>query len=178
MAIQKILLITTIVSAIGYSNIALSSQTDKLAPENQCSTKAYVADFSEKGLNIRRQPNSSGKVLGRLPKNTKVNLLGVQGNWILISVVDPSAQRVTFLGEGWVYNSLLGVDTTGYGQKSVNLYSRPSLRSKVSAKIPADSSMTIISCAGRWLKVETKNHQQKGWLEPNQQCSAAETSCS
>jgi SH3-like domain-containing protein len=176
--LQRLTAIAIFSSSIMFSNITSVALADLLPSENQCSTKAYVIDPSENGLNVRFQPSSSGKVLGRLPKSTVVNVLGMQGNWILISVLDPSAQKVFFRRKGWVYGSLLGVSVSGYERKTVNLYSRPSLRSMVSAKVSPSSSTTILGCSGKWLRVETKNHQQKGWLEPNQQCASAETSCS
>jgi uncharacterized protein YgiM (DUF1202 family) len=155
-----------------------SSLANTLPPENQCSSKAYAIDSTKNGLNIRQQPNLSGKILGRLPQSTEVNILGMQGKWTLISVIDPVAQKVAFRNEGWVYSSLLGISSTGYGEKSVNLYSQPSLRSTAAGKIPPNSNTTILGCSGKWLKVESKNSQQKGWLEPSKQCAAAYTSCS
>jgi uncharacterized protein YgiM (DUF1202 family) len=170
------------VTILGLSTIAdnhaYAGLANQLLPENQCLTKAYVIDSSDNGLNVRRQPSSSGKILGRLPKNTEVNVLGTQGNWILVSVVDPIAQKVSFRNEGWVYSSLLGVSVSGYEQKSVNLYSKPSVRSKVVNRVFSSSGATILSCNGKWLKIESKNGQQRGWLEPNQQCASAYTSCS
>jgi SH3-like domain-containing protein len=160
------------------SNVPESSLVNTLPPENQCLTKAYAIDSTRNGLNVRQQPNLSGKIFGRLPKSTEVNVLGMQGKWILISVIDPVAQKVAFRNEGWVYSSLLGVSSMGYGEKSVNLYAQPSLRSKSVGKIPPNANTTILGCSGKWLRVETKNHQQRGWLEPTKQCAAALTTCS
>jgi SH3-like domain-containing protein len=175
-------------SSILTMNLALAGQGQvdampkqlyqQLPPENQCLAKAYVIDASGKGLNIRQKPNLSGKILGRLPKSTAVNILGAQGEWILISVIDPIAQQVNFRQEGWVYSSLLGVSSKGYNLTSVSLYAQPSLRSKVVGKIPPNTDTNILSCNGKWLRVESKHHQYKGWLEPKQQCAAALTTCS
>jgi uncharacterized protein YgiM (DUF1202 family) len=159
------------------NNLAVAGQADRLPTENQCLTRAYVIDSSRQGLNVRRQPNSSGKILGRLPHGTDVNILGAKGDWMLISVVDPVAQKVSFQGEGWVYSSLLGTSSKGYDGKSVSLYSRPSFRSRVAMKIPPNTSVTIVSCTGKWLKVKSDNNKS-GWLEPGQQCSSTLTNCS
>ena len=102
----------------------------------------------------------------------------MQGEWTLITVVDPIDQKVDFRGEGWVYSSLLGVSSQGYKLTEVSLYTRPSLRSKVVGKIPPNTNTTILGCSGKWLRVESKRHRYKGWLKPNQQCAAAYTSCS
>jgi uncharacterized protein YgiM (DUF1202 family) len=159
-------------------DIVLVVSADQLPPENQCLTKAYVIDTSETGLNIRRQPSSTSKILGRLPQNTTVNVLGMKGNWLLVSVVSPREQKVDFKGEGWVFSSLLGVSSQGYGKKSLSLYSKPSVRSSIVGKISSNSGATVLGCSGKWLRVETLNNQVKGWLEPNQQCASAYTTCS
>jgi uncharacterized protein YgiM (DUF1202 family) len=152
----------------------LSSAADQLPSKDQCETKAYVIETT--GLNVRRQANISGKILAKLPKSTEVNILGLKGNWSLISVISPKAQKVSFYGEGWVFSSKLGVSSKGYDRKSVSLYSRPSVRSTVAGKISPNSEAIVLDCSGRWLQVETP--QTKGWLEPSQQCAAAYTSCS
>jgi uncharacterized protein YgiM (DUF1202 family) len=183
---QRLLATAISILALVVNNAALaersidpeSSLANTLPPENQCSTKAYAIGSTRNGLNIRQQPNLSAKILGQLPKSTTVNVLGMQGKWILISVVDPVAQKVAFRNEGWVYSSLLGVSSMGYGEKSVNLYTQPSLRSKAVGKIPINSDTTLLGCSGKWLSVATKNRQQRGWLAPEKQCAAAYTSCS
>lgn len=155
-----------------------SQLQQQLQPEYQCLTQAYVVDPSSRGLNIRRKPNLSEKIIGRLSKNTEVNVLGMQGEWILISVVDPISQKVAFRGEGWVYRSLLGVAAKGYDLKPVSLYSQPSFRSKVVGKISPNTETTLLGCSGKWLKIQSSKTRYQGWLEPNQQCAAAYTSCS
>jgi Bacterial SH3 domain len=183
---QLLLVASCLSSLITLNEIAIVGQianaacplANQLPPENQCFTKAYTIDSTRNGLNIRQQPNLLGKILGQLPESIEVNVLGMQGNWILISVIDPVAQKVAFRSEGWVYSSLLGVSLMGSGEKSVNLYSQPSLRSKTVAKIPPTSNTIILGCSGKWLKVATKNRQQIGWLAPTKQCAAAYTTCS
>jgi Bacterial SH3 domain len=165
-------------SSIVTTDLALAGQAERLPPEHQCLAKAYVLDPSQKGLNVRQKPNLSGKILARLPKSTEINVLGMQGQWLLISAIDPVAQKVAFRDEGWVYGSLLGVSSTGYEEKSVSLYSQPSFRSRVVGNIPPNSSNIILGCSGKWLKVKTQNHRQSGWLAPNRQCAAAYTTCS
>jgi Bacterial SH3 domain len=187
MILSQLLLATSIsiLSLLG-NNVATaqssinpeSSLANTLPPEHQCSTKAYAIDSTKNGLNVRQQPNLLGKILGQLPKSIEVNVLGMQGKWILVSVIDPIAQQVDFHQEGWVYSSLLGVSSKGYDLKSVSLYSQPSLRSRVIGKIPPNTDTNILGCSGKWLRVESKHHQLKGWLEPKQQCAAALTTCS
>jgi uncharacterized protein YgiM (DUF1202 family) len=177
LACQNIITAAIFSTTILTTCLALAGQADRLPPENQCLTKAYSIDPSERGLNIRRQPSAAGKILGQLPKGTEVNVLGMQGNWILVSVVNPTAQKVDFQGEGWVFASRLGVSSKGYDRKTVSLYSQPSFRSKVTGTVQPNSETSILGCSGKWLKVKGKQ-QQQGWLEPRQQCAAPYTSCS
>lgn len=161
--LQRLLIIIIVLGgwAIG-ANSTIAGQSDLIPPKNQCSTNAYVIDPVKQGLNIRRQPTLSGQIMGRLPKNTEVNILGIQDQWALISVINPRSQRVAFRGEGWVHSSLLGVSSSGYRLKSVSLYNRPSLRSGVAAQISPNKSTKILECNGKWLRVETKNRLKRG----------------
>jgi SH3-like domain-containing protein len=174
---QQLITTSMLSLLIVINEIGLAGQVDRLPPKQQCLAKAYTIDSTKNGVNVRYKPNLSGRILGQLPKNVEVNVLGMQDKWTLISVIDPVAQKVAFRSEGWVYSALLGVSSMGYGEKSVNLYAQPSLRSETEAKIPPNSTTKILGCSGKWLRVETKN-QQRGWLEPSKQCAAAYTSCS
>lgn len=170
--------LTTNLACAGQVDALTKNISQQLLPGNQCLAKAYVIDDGGKGLNIRQKPSLSGKILGRIPKYTEVNVLGMQGEWILTSVVDPIAQKVDFSQKGWVYSSLLGVSSKGYNRSAVSLYSQPSFRSKVVGKIPSSTEANILGCSGKWLRVGSKQKHYQGWLEPNQQCAAAYTSCS
>jgi uncharacterized protein YgiM (DUF1202 family) len=165
-------------SSLMLTGSTVLSSSDQLPSENQCLTKAYVIDTNDAGLNVRRQPSSASKVLGRLPQNTTVNVLGMKNSWLLVSVVSPREQKVNFKGEGWVFSSLLGVSSQGYSKKAVSLYSRPSVRSSITGKISSNSGAIVLGCSGKWLRVETLNSQVKGWLEPSQQCASVYTTCS
>ncbi|MEM6613485.1 MAG: SH3 domain-containing protein [Cyanobacteria bacterium P01_C01_bin.72] len=165
---------TGLVYFIGSSLAIAGCQPQASAQE--CQAKAYVIDQDPQGLNVRQQPNSQSQILGTLPLYTEVDVFDHQDNWLLVSPIDPELQDVEFKSEGWVYGSLLGLNTRGYGQDTVPLYSEPDKSDQPIAEIAASSSVTMVGCSGEWVLIKQKNIQ--GWLEPDEQCAAALTSCS
>ena len=141
-----------------------------------CQTKAYVIDKDPQGLNVRKEPNSEGEIIGTLPLYTEVDVFKYQDNWFFVAPIDPELQGVDFKGEGWVYASLLGLNTRGYDNDSVSLYAEPNETSDVLGHVESSSAVTMISCSGEWVKV--RQESLEGWLEPEEQCAAALTSCS
>ena len=141
-----------------------------------CQTRAYVIDKDPQGLNVRTKPNSESEIIGTLPLYTEVDVLEYQGDWIFISPIDPEEQGINFKGEGWVYASLLGLNTRGYNSNSVSLYAEPNKTSDIVGKVESSIAVTMVSCSGEWVKI--RQESLEGWLEPEEQCAAALTSCS
>ena len=168
-----ILSITELVYFIS-SSLAIAGCQPK-ATAQVCQTKAYVIDTDPQGLNVRQQPNSQGQIIGTLPLYTEVDVFEHQGNWLLVSPIAPELQEVDFKGEGWVYASLLGLNTRGYNSDGVPLYVEPNKTSEVTGHAKSSSSVTMIGCSGEWVLVKQKNLQ--GWLDPEEQCAAALTTC-
>ena len=148
------------------------------ATEQVCQTRAYVIDKDPQSLNVRKEPNSEGEIIGTLPLYTEVNVFKHQDNWLFVAPIDPELQGVDFKEEGWVYASLLGLNTRGYNSDSVPLYAEPNETSDVLGHVESSSAMTMISCSGEWVKVKQENEHLEGWLEPEEQCAAPLTSCS
>lgn len=174
---QFMISITGLVYFIGSSLLIVGCQTK--ATEPVCQTKAYVIDQDPQGVNVRKQPNSQGQIIDTLPLYTEVDVSNHQGNWLLISPIDPELQGINFRGDqegGWVYASLLGLNTRGYGKDNIPLYPEPNQEKKPIGKVDSASSVTMVSCSGEWVLIKQKNLQ--GWLEPDEQCAAALTSCS
>jgi len=167
-----------LVYVVGSALTIVGCQTQ--ATEQLCQTQAYVIDQDPSGLNVRTEPNSESKVIGTLPLYTEVDVVNYQGNWLLVSAIDPELQGVEFQEEGWVYASLMGLNVRGYGSGSVSLYAEPDTTSKELGQVASSSAVTFVSCDGEWVKVRQKVRQDilEGWLEPDQQCAAALTSCS
>jgi len=145
-------------------------------PSQPCQISAYVTDPDPKGVNIRSAPNSNSEIIGKLPKvlSTIVDISAAQGDWVQITKAD-SAGKIAFSGKGWVYASLLGTSTRGYGSKGVEIYTSASDRSSVIGKIPHTTNTTLLSCDGFWAKVSYQ--QTKGWLQRSSQCPSDLTTC-
>jgi uncharacterized protein YgiM (DUF1202 family) len=147
-----------------------------LAGSSACALRAYAIDQGSDLLNVRKQPNSRSRILGTLAGNTDVRILKMEGSWMLIDPVAPSSQNVSFQGRGWVFASFLGLSTRGYGQKTVTVFRRANVNSRIAGRITSSTSVKLLGCQGDWALVE-KNGTQ-GWLSPKDQCAAPFTTCS
>jgi SH3-like domain-containing protein len=159
-------------------SIILSSlvANSSLAASNSCKLRAYTVNKGSDFLNVRKQPNSQSLILAKLPGNTEVNVLKTVGNWVMVKPVSPEAQNIEFQGQGWVFTSLLGLSTRGYGKKSVAVFRQANASSAVNGRISSNTSVKLLSCQDDWALVEKGN--VRGWLSPKDQCAAPLTTCS
>jgi SH3-like domain-containing protein len=149
-----------------------------------CDVEAYVNDPDPKGMNVRSGPGGSYKVIGNLPNQDVdgigVHITGSSGDWVRIDRADQQGadeERILFKGVGWVYGPLLGVDGVGGLEGGTRLYSEPSRRGRVLARMQAGGEGgTVRGCRGKWMYVEHK--KLKGWAAPDTICSNALTTCS
>jgi uncharacterized protein YgiM (DUF1202 family) len=169
------LTVITYVTIITFTTI-LDLPSSAFHQSNSCQIKAFVLDQDSTGLNVRKNPNSRSQVVGKLPTNTEVQVLQVQGNWMLISPISPKTQNVEFQGKGWVSRALLGLGTRGYDKTTVPIYSQASWNSRIIGSIPSTKSVKLLSCKGSWAQVEKNG--LRGWLPSRYQCAASRTSCS
>lgn len=150
-----------------------------------CSIGGYVIDTDPAGLNVRSGPGTGYEVIGKLPTGTDgviVEIIGVRGNWFFIHNASGIDFDVNFKGRGWVYASLLGTQVRGNAEADtaenymkVKLFSSPGERSSLAGVVHAESSVTLLSCQGRWAKIRLNN--VIGWLAPDNQCPNPVTTC-
>jgi uncharacterized protein YgiM (DUF1202 family) len=147
-----------------------------LAISNSCKLRAYTIEKGSDFLNVRKQPNTQSLILAKLPGNTDVHILRMVDNWVLIKPVSPEQQNIAFQGQGWVFTSLLGLSTRGYGKKYVTVFRQANVNGAVNGRISSNTSVKILGCQGNWALVE--KDRMRGWLAPKDQCAASLTTCS
>lgn len=155
-----------------------TSANSSASSQRACSINAYVIDKDPQGLNVRSGPSSNGKIIGKLPTNTAgvfVNVTASQGDWVQLTKAE-SPEKIQFQGTGWVYASLLGTSTRGYGSQGVSVFSSPNTQSSAIGRIPPDTSVKLLGCDRSWALVEYQ--QLKGWIAPESQCGNPLTTCS
>lgn len=153
-----------------------------VAPNNSsnqqtCQISAYIIDKDPNGLNVRSEPSSQSKIIDTLPTNNLgviVDIEGVKDDWVKINKAQ-STGRLEFQGSGWVYASLLGTSTRGYGTKSVIVYNKSNSQSETIGQIPSQRSVKLLSCERNWALVEYDG--LKGWIAPESQCANPLTTC-
>ncbi len=149
------------------NQISLAKSTNP----QKCNILAYVTDTDPQGLNVRSGASTSNTILGQIPINETVQVIGAAGDWVQITNASDG-----FQGTGWVFVSKLGLTTLGYGTNGVNFYATTSQQSQKVGKIPANTPVKLLGCQRDWAQVEYQGI--KGWLLREDQCGAALTSCS
>ncbi|MEH2361571.1 SH3 domain-containing protein [Nostoc sp.] len=150
-----------------FHQIGLTKSTNS----QKCNIFAYVTDTDQQGLNVRSGASTNNTILGQIPINETVQVIGAVGNWVQITNASDG-----FQGTGWVFVPKLGLTTRGYGTNGVNFYVTTSQQSQKLGRIPANTGVKLLSCQGDWAQVEYQG--VKGWLTKEDQCGAALTSCS
>lgn len=149
------------------------------AAEQQCSASAFVVDTDPAGLNVRGGPDSEFPVIDTLPTDgpVEVTIAGATNGWFKLTVAWSLAQQ-ELEEPGWVYGPLLGVTTRSSSDSGpealVPLASEPQATTVV-AELPASTEVTLLSCTGEWLQVQSETGS--GWLAADNQCSSPVTTC-
>lgn len=100
-------------------------------------------------LNLRRSPNSSAKVLTRIPKGTKILVRSIVGDWVYTSYQGH---------EGFVQLRYLILEGTGRAwtdphTTGVNLRADPDLKAEVLKVLPAGKEIIVTRSFGDWCAV-------------------------
>ncbi|MEH2448824.1 MAG: SH3 domain-containing protein [Nostoc sp.] len=154
-------------------NIGIADQIGLAKSTNpqKCDILAYVTDTDPQGLNVRSGASTNNTIVGQIPINETVQVIGAARDWVQITNASDS-----FQGTGWVFVPKLGLTTRGYGTNGVDLYASTSQQSLKVRRIPANTVVKLLGCQGDKAQVEYQS--VKGWLTKEDQCGAALTSCS
>ncbi|MEH1831710.1 MAG: SH3 domain-containing protein [Nostoc sp.] len=164
-------LIFSCISVILNTGIAHQIGLAKSTNPQKCNILAYVTDTDPQGLNVRSGASTNNTIIGQIPINETIQVIGATGNWVQITNASNG-----FQGTGWVFVPKLGLTTRGYGTNGVDLYASTSQQSLKVRRIPANTAVKLLGCQKDWAQVEYQG--VKGWLTREDQCGAALTSCS
>ncbi len=164
-----LILVVNLLLVFRESTLAVNSPSNSVS----CQISAYVIDTDPRGLNVRQSPGINSSIIGQLSLHTGVHISFGRGDWLFVSSWNSEENHL--MEKGWVFASLLGLYTRGYGQKSVPLYEQPTENSNILGQVPSDREVTLLGCSGQWALVKKGNIQ--GWLEPSQQCPSPVTTC-
>lgn len=156
----------------------ISAQTD----EADCSIQAYVIDKDPKGLNVRDQPGTSGKVIGNLKfpgdedgNIVMVEIIGYSNGWVKIRKAETVDGVVQFSGAGWVSAKMVSTTTERADQKPLKIYAKPNIKSKTVGTMPNDIKVNIVGYDCFGLKVTYK--KITGWIPKDDLCGNPVTTC-
>lgn len=102
-------------------------------------------------VNLREEPNTSSKVLDKLPKGTVVNVLSASGEWYNVVYGDKT---------GWVYGKYLSINEKTLGiaivtTEVLNVRSKPDLSSDVITQIYKGNKFAVTAVSENWYKLKT-----------------------
>lgn len=114
---------------------------------------------TESGVNFRKSPDLSSKVLDQLEKGTKVSVTDSEGDWFKVIYNDAS---------GWINDGYLVVrdEKIAAGVVSgsvVNVRSKPDISSEVMTKLEKGAKVDIYDHTGDWYKVAI-GEERFGWM--------------
>ncbi len=142
-----------------------------------CQISAYVIDQDPNGLNVRSGAGENYDIISKLPTTpiaVFIDITASQGNWVQITRAE-SPEKVEFQGTGWVYASLLGTMTRGYGTEGVSVYENANTESTAIGRIPPEKEVKLLGCDRAWVWVDYQ--ELKGWIAPESQCPNPLTTC-
>lgn len=117
-----------------------------------CEQDAWSIDTDPRGLNVRAEPSTKARVLGRLPPpfryrsgadgpdggyRTEFRIVGYRDGWFLIEAAEPPGQRYEsertyprrhpkpYAGRGWIAASMVGAQYANGGTRMGGLFAEP-----------------------------------------------------
>ena len=147
---------TTLLSSMAFvatpnvSAVASPAQQNIRLLSNASQTKIVTA----KGLNVRAKASMNGAKLGVLPKGTKVNVIGQEGNWSKIMFNGKTA----FVSSNYLANSNSSapkakVTTKMVTAKGLNVRAKASMNGAKLGVLPKGAKVNVIGQEGNWSKI-------------------------
>lgn len=153
-----------------------SEPSETPLPPPPTGTVAPAAGTTSTQVNVRAEPSTTSEVIGIIPANASVEIVGKDpgGNWWLINY--PAGQAPE--GKGWVTAEFIATTTTpnvpviGEGvsaviQQQLNVRSGPGTNFNSLGTVNANDVVTLTGkdSAGAWLQIDfASGPEGKGWV--------------
>ncbi len=124
---------------------------------------------------VRNGPGNDYAVIATIPKDTKVNVVGREGQWLRIE--SKRGRQPGYIDERFVRplssptaktsgsrSTTAGAYTT---TTTVNLRAGPGTQHKVLRKIPGGVKINVVRAEGDWLQVQSKSGNPSGYVHKN-----------
>ncbi|WP_055072041.1 SH3 domain-containing protein [Clostridium massiliamazoniense] len=152
----------TLLSGVAFSAVPSITATASPAQQNvrllaNRNTKVVTAN----GLNVRAKASINSSRLGILPKGSKVEVIGQEGNWSKIMYNG----KVAYVASSYLANGTSGTSTSqakpqGTSQKAkvvtangLNVRAKASINSSRLGILPKGSKVEVIGQEGNWSKI-------------------------
>lgn len=156
--------VNDVVTQIGVSTILQDNKTEQEYIETAKEAEGTFWGYTnlgianvEKNLNVRKEPNENGKLVGKMPKDSACEILEVEGSW---------AHIISGEVEGYVHTDYLfmGVEaklraaevirpTVVVQVDALKVRESASTESQVLTTVPKGEEMEYVETLGEWVKV-------------------------
>jgi uncharacterized protein YgiM (DUF1202 family) len=154
-------------TAIACQNGEKTSRSGDLPDLNE-QTRVYITTEIAR---VRTGPGSQFRAIGEIPRDAKVNVVGKDGDWVLIVSKKGNAPGYIEMAsvKSWDGPSQETLDPRIEGRyealADAQLRSGPGLHYPVVASIARGTKLNVVEEDRGWLKVESKRGKQPGYVE-------------
>jgi uncharacterized protein YgiM (DUF1202 family) len=136
-------------------------------PDLNEQTRVYVTTNPTK---VRTGPGAQFRVIADVPRDAKVNVVGRDGDWVLIVSKKGNAPGYIELGSvaawsGETAQEAPSVEGRYEALADTQVRSGPGLHYPVVASIPKGTKLNVVDEDKGWLKVESKRGNKPGYVE-------------
>lgn len=142
---------------------------------SSCAVQGWVTDPDPKGLRLRERPAKDGALLGSLPDQPMVDLVGLKGSWFLVCGARAEAGGAPLPLAGWVHASALATGSRGTEKGYSPLLIEPKEGAAEVGRLPKAGTAAVASCHEGWWKLRLEGVE--GWLAPADQCGDKKAGC-
>lgn len=143
--------------------------TEQLSQQKPAGKQAGVGVINADTLNVRKEPSTTGAVIGKLTKGTSVSIYSKQKNWVEIGFSSL---------KGWVSGEFVDSDTNAgkadiakdssnkkgtVTANSLSVRSGSTLNASIIGTVSMGESFTILEENNNWAKIEYKSGKF-GWV--------------
>lgn len=149
--------------------------TNKTASELESTVEEVKSKYENIGIsiadpyvNIRSKPNAESKILGKLYKGSKCDIIKTVGDWVKIESGNAKGYiKSEFLARGFAAEELIDEYGTKFAivnTETLNVRFENTTESRIATQVPMDEKLQILKQDGDWYEVSINNGAVTGWV--------------
>jgi|SRR5713226_8915971 len=120
-------------------------------------------------VNVRKGPGTNYETIAKIPKGTKVEIVGREGRWLKVQSKHGNPpgyidEKFAVLRGETAAPTARRAPGTYITTTSVNIRRGPGTNNPIIAKIAKDTKVQVVDVEGDWLKVQSKHGNPPGYI--------------